>query len=356
MAELLAGTVALCMMPQGSGFGTINTTISGLTTGASQANGLLLGLDGEGYRGSGITIPKQTAQRLELARNGLSRRPGQLEEVIHEGLSIVLPFGGARNTASTPKVATDFALSSTWPGMRAALLAAGLADAAVSVGYNFTPADLTYASVALWYKGRLYKFRDCTTKVTLTHEGQKAPRAKIDLERLGTLVSVATQTPTITNGNGTTVGNQTTAVAKCRGVANTFGGTLRNFSKSEIVISPDIQVLGLGNDSTSRLVQNGTNIDFEMTMLIDDGAPSYDEDNLSSTSAPSSSITFGVENNAATADGAVCNAHAITLANVEGQSVEVSDETGKYAANKFIARATVGASGAQGSEFILRFQ
>lgn len=345
MGEQLIGNVALALRAQGS-FGTINGTISGLTTTVNMAEGYLVGVGDQGYRNSGITLPKQTREALSLARVGYSLQPSQFVKRTLSGLKIVVPWGGARNVAASPAVDNDFQWATQFPAMFGALGGAGLVaavDASATDADIWTPGAATYCSIALWDGVYLYKIRDNLCKVTINFTPQLKPTAEIEFVRLGVLesrtaVALATATP----------GSQLTAVSTLNSVGSSYGVT-RTFTACQLVIEPNITAFPASNADENTIAQDGTTISLDMTMIADDGDPDHDEDRLIETAAHAVDFTFGLP---ATAAGATCLGWKAAINNIEVEELETVAVVNRYA-KKITGKATIGSTGTAGTEFSL---
>lgn len=346
MAEQAYGAIALCLLPQ-SAQGTINATISALTDTANTTNGLLVGVGDAGIRQSGIVLPTATREGLDLARIGNSRIADQFVREVFSDLSIVLPFGGARNTTSGSAVDADFNLSTHWPGLDAALRGSGLTGAAdgAGVGHVYTPSgNATYVSAALWFGGFLLKFKDLLCELEFDFTPQQIPRLSVAFPTLGELVSFATQAL-----NTVTPGNQATTVSKTNSVANSYGQT-RSFLACTVGISPVLETFPDSNASANRVIQTGCDIDLATTLIADASDPDYDRDQMLLTTAPTADMAFGL---AASGNALPALGWKVSLNNLTQRSRKPVEDAGAILAHEIEAEAR--AISTAGSEFSLTF-
>lgn len=316
MADHSFGLIALCALPQ-SGFGTANTTITGLTDTVTTADGLIIGVGTTGDGDSGIDLATHTREGLEAARIGNSAQADTFLRESPSGLKITFALGGGRNTADNPTVDANFNLATHFPGMDAVLKGAGLTGAAwgSGVGHEYKPSgDLTYLTVAVWFGGLKVVYQDVVvSSLTLSFPPGEKATAEVEFST-PTVTSWATQALTTI-----TAGNQSTTTPTVQAVAHSFGAT-RPFETMEITISPATEESPDSNATNGvRIRQTGVDVTASSTMYAYTANPDHDRDVLILTSAPTTDLTFAL--GSATANAGVANSVAIELNNVLVRSI-----------------------------------
>lgn len=319
MADHAFGLIALSVLPQGSGAGTVNATIAALTDTVTHFNGLVVGVGDAGDGNSGITLPTHAREGLEAARIGNSAVADSFLREVPTGLKIKFPLAGSRTAASGTPADSDFNLATTFPGFDALLRAAGLtgaADSSGTAGHAYTPSgNVTYCSIGLHFGGLFVVYMDCLAELEfdLTPGKIGTVEASITIGSVYNWYSSGRVLATVTKNSGSTGTAQEVAAPVVKSAANAWGVT-RPFKALTINVSPLAEV---GEDSNSttgfRTEQNGIDISFKTTIYAATSNPDYERDEMVDTSPDGDDMSFQV--NGPTAGSAQCNGYFFVLAN-----------------------------------------
>lgn len=282
MADVDFG-VALAIGTQ-SDVNTINSTISGLTSGGGpydETDGFILGDAESGDDGTGISLPDIEREFRALPDVAASLTPTRsvFERAVGSGLAVGFQAkgNGATSTPSSGEAQPD-------PGIHSTLLAAGLTGAnGTAPQYNYTPTNAqTYCTLKLWMGGQSFVFKSCVVEsLVIPLVGGQSSVATATWQ-LGSLSAQAVDAvPTIDYGNQSTL-----TPPRLEGAEFEYKASLdRGFSDMALEIQnaveriPDSNVADFGEriafGSGRRYAMNGTiwmdttDTDFEYQALID---------------------------------------------------------------------------------------
>ena len=295
---------------QGSGLGTVNSTIAGLTGSLGLSDGLVLGDPSGGVGETGISISLERSERDAVDVTGSFTR--QAGTFLSEGgtITIVCALRGAGNTATATPVDADMALSTTYPGLNALLRAAGWNGSAwgSGVGHQYVPAAAAPVTVKLWEgeaaatTGNAWVAMDCFASLSIDFTPGDVPIATFTIP-IGSVYSftAALTVPTFTYG---TVASVSSPVVK--NVGNVWGpADARGFSSLTVSIDSEIEETpdsNSTNGTTSR--QTGRSITISGELYSEDSDTDFERAKLVGTTAPTEDMTFTV---GTAADGTATN-------------------------------------------------
>lgn len=310
MADHSWGNAALCILPQ-SAQGTVNSTITGLTTTVATADGLVIGVGDKGEGGTGIEMPEHQRVGQELARIGNSAQADQFLREVAANMKLIFPLAGGRNTAGNPTVDADFNLATHFPGLDAILRACGLTGAAwgSGVGHEYTPSGAaTYATVGLFFGGLKVVYLDVLVALDVEMEGGKSAVATASFD-VGSIYSWGAQTlSTITQGN------QATAAPVVQNTAASWGAT-RPPRTLSLSINPNITDTPDFNAANGRRrAQESIDVTFSAEIYAATSDPDFERDELVKTTAPTADLTMLVPG-ASTSNGGVANSYSLAINN-----------------------------------------
>lgn len=329
-----------------SAFGTINSTISGLSGALDSTDGIVLGDRESGDGESGITLPQYVREQRERADVGgsFTASASSFERVDVSGLSIAFELKGNGGTGSTtPGEAQPL------EGIDALLQMSGLAGAngtASTSEYDYTPnASSIYGTIKLWDNDLAYVFKDCIIEtLTLPTTGGEVSIAEASI-RVGSLVSVGTTAFPTTLDYGT----QASLSAPTLVSAGFAYGMSRDFQSAQVGVSNGIVEIPSGNSTSGiRLTQDVRRFDVDILTEVDSTNSDFDDLEISKTTAPTNDATWRLGSIAGTG---TINGVAIAVNNIQ-QQTNKGERAGEIRAQRVTGYAT---GTTAGSEFTLTF-
>jgi hypothetical protein len=332
--------------------GTYNTTLDGITTVLTAANGLVLGHAGSGVGESGIDL----GLGREFSDKGLIS--GTLTRPISDYLRKTVPTfsfaftfcGNRANAAATPVDANMTPIA----GVNALLVSAmmvGAARSGADVGWTYLFSGSQFPISALVYIGGMrLELLDCrASSLELAYTPGQIPIATVELV-VGSVkdVAVGGLPSTLTWGEQASV-----SAAKVETVAHTWKNA-RGFSELTITIEPEVTDI-LDSNAADGVVKeiDARTVTIEGTMFSDDAGSDegFDSDQIQAAAEGSLyPLSFSV-GDAAIGSGPV-KGHIISIPLPELHESEQS-KLGSKAATAVTGVARGAAAGAGNDEFSL---
>jgi len=315
-----------------SGFGTVNSTIKGLADGGGSGtggeiisvDGLILGSRDAGDANTGITLPtfeREGQERADVAGSFTKTLDSFLRQVPN-GFDVTFEFKGNGRTAGSPPVDADFHPVTAFDAMlRAAgtTPSAGATQGTGGAGQTYQPAALLPASAKLWFGSSAASdtvavvLMDLVASgfsleitpgglalVTVTFEG------KVESESGGNVFptfDAAQIQATPTTGDG----NQTISAPVAQSIGNSWSTTRGFAGPFTIEVSQTIEDVPDSNavDGIEKL-QTDRTVELSGPIYVDDAGETFEKDQLTTTSLPSTPLSFTV--GTAAADGETIDA------------------------------------------------
>ncbi len=348
MADETFEGVALAIGDQ-SAFGTVNSTIAGLSGALVVADGIILGDKNSGDGETGITLPNHSVIVREAAQvaSSFTQQADEFIREVVEGLAITFPLkgNGASSTPAADEAKPDAGIDDLWG-------TAGLVGAtgAATPDYIYTPrATAEYSTIKLWVADLSFVLMDClvdSAVIAFAPGGNALITANLKVGSVNTFADGVTF-PTFTWGTQSSL-----AAPTVENVAFTAFGQVRGFEDLTITIANAIEEFGDSNVATTGIRQSQKDrvitVDGRIYLNASDSAAEHDA--LVDTSAPTVdlSLQLGV---ARTTTGTI-NAALVTVNNLQPKGI-------KY--NRTGAAAVVELSGAKatsttaGTEFSIEY-
>jgi hypothetical protein len=241
--------VAVAFAPQ-SAEGSYDSTLDDITTSLVVANGLILGQDGVGVGGSGLSFGygRKLTERSVISGT-LSRPISEFLKAEVPVFSFAFPFCGNRADTTATPIDGDF---EPFRGMDALLEGCGLVGAAwgTGVGWRYVYGSPAPISALIYINGHRLELLDCRNTLAIAYTPGEIPIATATI-RVGSIKdhSAAAIPTTLTYGEQASVSG-----AKFQGVAFAWGQT-RGPNSLLINCAPVISVIGDANATEGEVVE-----------------------------------------------------------------------------------------------------
>ena len=247
--------------------GTYNSTLDGLTSTVTAANGLILGDRESGVKESGLDISFARSFRDKAPET--SALTATLSDFLRADVptfTFAFPFCGNRDAAASPPVAAD---ATPIAGIDALLNGAGMTGAdSGSDTWKYVFSDSTKPISALVYvSGMRLELLDCRVNLELSFEPGSVPIAEATIAVGSVKEQTVTAFPTTL-----TFGSQSSVSAPVvENLANQWQDT-RGFSEGTLAIDNTIADVPDCNQTDGGIVKEKTarSVTFEGTLFADD--------------------------------------------------------------------------------------
>jgi len=337
--------LAVAFGTQGSGIGTVNSTIQALSGSIASSDGIVLGDSGSGVAESGITYQTIRAFRDKAYVSGSFTRPASSftgERI--QAFDFSFPLMGNGATISGAPADSEY---TPLAGVDAILQGCGL-DGAGGAGtsWSYTPASATPLTAKVFDSGMYYVFMDLFGTMTINWTPGSIAIATVSFS--GIVESFGAVTfPTCDYTTQATL-----SAPNIESVGNNWGisAAARGFSTATTTIDNLIEDIADSNASGgSRPRQTGRSITHNLTILSDSGDIDFERTELIRTTITSSGLNFTVGSAATT--GQTQNAYYFSIPTPEVRSIQPNRMGISRALD--VELVAVGATAA--SEFELRF-
>ncbi len=324
--------------------GTVNATIAALSNSIDLSDGVVLGDPDSGLFRSGITHSFTRRERTpEAIADSFTRTDG---DFLEEEVSLSFAFALCGNRVDTVGSPDDDDFDHE-KGIDALLACCGLDGAASGanpvVGWKYTPADVSLASIKIFDSGAYWVLRDVRGDITFELTPGEVAVATCTLQGIVDSAGVVTF-PTVDYEEQASV-----AAPSVVETATAWSAT-RGFLECSIAVKNNLEKAADSNSDVGYLIeQNGREITVDMTIRDDSSDVDYTRTNLVQAIAATDDLVFQVGDAAAAAAPAI--AYQVECANLRVLSYTPA-VAGKKAASQVSAVCT---GLTDGSEFFLAF-
>lgn len=261
-----AAEVAVGFLPQ-TATGTFNTTLAGISTSWTAAQGLLLGDSQQGIKESGLalTLGRGTRDKPFLGST-FTRSLSDFLAAEVATFTFAFPFCGNRATVSGAPADAD---AQALAGLEAVLQGAGMSGGAwagASVGYQYVFASgLDPVSALVYVNGNRIQIRDCQCSLSIDLTPGDIPICTATIEGTVDAHAAGDVPATLTYGEQASV-----SAPVVEGVAHTWD-IARGWSEATLSVTPTFEEIPDSNQTPAiRNRATGRETEWTATIFADD--------------------------------------------------------------------------------------